>query len=38
MKTECDVPSPEAGGVRAIYATDRQLIAAGAPMIALEPA
>ena len=38
MKTECDVPSPEAGVVRAIYAAERQPIAAGAPMIALEPA
>lgn len=38
MKTECDVPSPEAGIVRAIYAAERQPIAAGAPMIALETA
>ncbi|CAN7387072.1 urea carboxylase [Phenylobacterium sp. LjRoot219] len=38
MKTECDVASPEAGVVRAVYATERQAIAAGAPMIALEPA
>jgi urea carboxylase len=38
MKTECDVPSPQAGVVRAIYAAERQPIAAGAPMIALEPA
>jgi len=38
MKTECDVPSPEAGVVRAVYAAERQPIAAGAPMIALEPA
>ena len=37
MKTECDVPSPEAGVVRAVYAAERQAIAAGAPMIALEP-
>jgi len=37
MKTECDVPSPEAGVVRAVYAAERQPIAAGAPMIALEP-
>jgi biotin carboxyl carrier protein len=32
------VPSPEAGLVRAVYAAERQPIAAGAPMIALEPA
>jgi urea carboxylase len=38
MKTECDVPSPEAGVVRAVYAAERQPIAAGAPMIALESA
>ena len=38
MKTECDVASPEAGVVRAVYAAERQAIAAGAPMIALEPA
>ena len=38
MKTECDVPSPETGLVRAVYATERQAIAAGAPMIALETA
>jgi urea carboxylase len=37
MKTECDVTSPEAGVVRAVYAAERQAIAAGAPMIALEP-
>ena len=37
MKTECDVASPEAGIVRAVYAAERQAIAAGAPMIALEP-
>jgi urea carboxylase len=37
MKTECDVASPEAGVVRAVYAAERQAIAAGAPMIALEP-
>ena len=36
MKTECDVASPEAGVVRAVYAAERQAIAAGAPMIALE--
>jgi urea carboxylase len=38
MKTECDVPSPEAGIVRAIYAAAGQPISAGAAMIALEPA
>ncbi|MDX5394525.1 MAG: acetyl-CoA carboxylase biotin carboxyl carrier protein subunit, partial [Caulobacteraceae bacterium] len=38
MKTECDVPSPAAGVVRAVYAQERQAIAPGAPMIALEPA
>ena len=38
MKTECDVASPEAGVVREVYAAERQAIAAGAPMIALEPA
>ena len=37
MKTECDVASSEAGVVRAVYAAERQAIAAGAPMIALEP-
>ncbi|MFN3521784.1 MAG: urea carboxylase [Phenylobacterium sp.] len=38
MKTECDVPSPAAGVVRQVYAQERQPIAPGAPMIALEPA
>ena len=38
MKTECDVASPEAGVVRAVYASERQAIAAGAPLIALETA
>jgi urea carboxylase len=38
MKTECDVASPEAGVVRCVYAVEKQPIAAGAPMIALEPA
>jgi urea carboxylase len=37
MKTECDVASPETGVVRAVYAAERQAIAAGAPMIAIEP-
>ena len=38
MKTECDVHSPSAGVVRQVYAQERQSVAAGAPMIALEPA
>ena len=38
MKTECDVASPSAGVVRQVYAQERQPIAPGAPMIALEPA
>ncbi|MET0293986.1 MAG: carboxyltransferase domain-containing protein, partial [Phenylobacterium sp.] len=38
MKTECDVASPAAGVVREVYAQERQAVAAGAPMIALEPA
>jgi urea carboxylase len=38
MKTECDVASPSAGVVRQVYAQERQAIAPGAPMIALEPA
>ena len=38
MKTECDVPSPAAGLVRQVYAEEKQAIAPGAPMIALEPA
>ncbi len=38
MKTECDVTSPSAGVVRQVYAQERQAIAPGAPMIALEPA
>jgi len=37
MKTECDVPSPSAGIVRRVYAEEKQPIAPGAPMIALEP-
>ena len=36
MKTECDVPSPGAGIVRAIYAVEGRPISSGAPMIALE--
>ncbi|MDP1874198.1 urea carboxylase [Phenylobacterium sp.] len=38
MKTECDVTSPSAGIVRQVYAQERQAIAPGAPMIAVEPA
>jgi len=38
MKTECDVPSPSAGIVRQVYAQEKQAIAPGGPMIALEPA
>ena len=38
MKMECDVQSPVAGIVRAVYIRDRQAISPGAPLIALEPA
>jgi urea carboxylase len=38
MKTECGVPSPSAGIVRAVYIQERQSIAPGTPLIALEPA
>ncbi len=38
MKTECDVPSPSAGVVREVYAREKDAIAAGAPVIALEVA
>ena len=37
MKTECTVPSPAAGVVRAVYVRERQGIAAGAPLMAIEP-
>jgi len=37
MKTECNVPSPTAGTVRAVYVRERQEIAPGMPIIALEP-
>jgi urea carboxylase len=37
MKTECNVPSPAAGIVRAVYIQERQAIAPGAALIALEP-
>ncbi len=36
MKTECTVPSPYAGIVRAIYVEERQSITPGMPIIALE--
>jgi urea carboxylase len=38
MKTECGVPSPAAGIVRAVYIQERQSISPGTPIIALEPA
>ncbi|HXQ64061.1 MAG TPA: urea carboxylase [Steroidobacteraceae bacterium] len=38
MKMECDVHSPVTGIVRAVYIQDRQAVAPGAPLIALEPA
>ena len=37
MKTECDINSPAAGVVQRVYAEERQAIAPGAPIIALEP-
>ena len=37
MKTECSVPSPAAGIVRAVYIQERQPISPGTPIIALEP-
>ena len=36
MKTECSVPSPVAGIVRAVYIREKQPISPGTPMIALE--
>ncbi len=36
MKTECTVPSPYAGIVRAVYVAERQAITPGMPIIALE--
>jgi urea carboxylase len=38
MKTECSVPSPSAGLVRAVYIKERQAVAPGMPMFALETA
>ena len=37
MKTECAVPSPATGTVRAVYVRERQEVAPGMPIIALEP-
>jgi urea carboxylase len=37
MKTECDVASSSAGVVRRIIAVERQAVAPGAPLIAIEP-
>jgi urea carboxylase len=37
MKTECNVPSPATGTVRAVYVRERQEISPGMPLIALEP-
>jgi urea carboxylase len=37
MKTECNVPSPATGTVRAVYVRERQEVAPGMPIIALEP-
>jgi urea carboxylase len=37
MKTECEVRAASAGVVRAIYVKEKQAVAAGAPLIALEP-
>ncbi len=37
MKMECDVPSPFSGIVRAVFVQQRQAVAPGAPLIALEP-
>jgi len=38
MKTECDVASPAAGVVTRVYAAEKQAVAPGAPLLALEPA
>ena len=37
MKTECSVPSPSGGIVRAVYIQEGQAIAPGMPLIAVEP-
>lgn len=36
MKTECEVPSPHTGIVRAVYIRERQHVRPGTPIIALE--
>ncbi|HUN73287.1 MAG TPA: urea carboxylase [Steroidobacteraceae bacterium] len=38
MKTECQVPSPATGLVRAVYIRERQTVSPGTPMIALDTA
>ncbi len=38
MKTECSVPSPSSGLVRAVYIRERQTVAPGTPLIALDSA
>ncbi|MGE3143464.1 MAG: acetyl-CoA carboxylase biotin carboxyl carrier protein subunit, partial [Hyphomonadaceae bacterium] len=38
MKTECEVISPAAGVVRALYVQEKQAVAPGAAMLALAPA
>jgi urea carboxylase len=38
MKTECDVASPSTGVVTRVYAVEKQAVAPGAPLLALEPA
>ncbi len=37
MKTECSVPSPSGGIVRAVYIQEGQAVAPGMPLIAVEP-
>ena len=37
MKTECQVHAPVAGVVRAVFAREKQAVAPGAPMLAIEP-
>lgn len=38
MKMQCDVASPQAGTVRAVYVETGQSVGAGAPMVAIAPA
>ncbi|HTX24065.1 MAG TPA: urea carboxylase [Steroidobacteraceae bacterium] len=38
MKTECNVPSPCGGLVRAVYVRERQTVAPGTPMVAVDTA